>query len=117
VGGGVKLLLIDDDDTVGPKVEVDAEMVTLFTDSCRGNAEVFASTHVAIALAAAMPRPRIRPQSGDLLRRRCDGVSGVVYRDDDCLLCVGHLFGADAGLDPDEWDHIPAADIPWPERA
>ena len=67
----------------------------------------------AVAITAALPKPRIVVRPGMLLRRRSDGVRWFICADGiatDLRMQAPHpttnRYVPEAGLDPDEWEVI-----------
>lgn len=67
---------------------------------------------VARAITAALPKPRIHPQPGDVLRRKSDGrTTGAFTGQDGSLLLGGIPIPVDRTLDPDEWEIVTKAEL------
>ena len=63
------------------------------------------------AIAAALPKPRIHPQPGDVLRRKKDGLLTIAVRDRARVWLFAWGATDESGLDPDEWEIVTAAEI------
>ena len=101
----ITLTPVPDDCTDADTVDEDdlRELASAGTSGNAINWTQFAqrAMRTAVAIAAALPKPRIHPQPGDVLRRKSDGWCWV-YPD---------ITRADDGLDPVAWDHVTAAEL------
>ena len=65
------------------------------------------------AIAAALPKPRIHPQPGDVLRRKRWGTFSLATRPhgSDGEVWIAGYGLLTSGLDPDEWEIVTAAEL------